>query len=470
MSLPDLRAELASATSTIDLARRLVLACMPERGLLLDMERDLDPAARRHWGFVEDEVAGLDHAAFERPSGAGFLDLLEHEALARAVDFTRGAYPMGHYAFLRGLCRSHLLRAYERADAPLQLEYGTPFPVASRPVNDQYGHDLTPFHTKLAYGSLLARLGFSVFAYQEDDWPPVLLDYRHRERLDALTWLAERRLPRIGTLHPCLGREHRRASDTSAGVFEVGPAVWDLPATLAQLEQLRAEGAEVALLPELCLPAPDALEEAIGKAPERYPPLVVAGSAHVHDRAADGREIRANESRVYLDGALVLAHRKIRPLDASGLGDAAGPIREDLTSERKPLMLLSGEHTRLGVVICSDLISTAIPRLLEAAGTNLLLVPAMTYREGSFNGAVCGIASDCQGVTVVANADLEPFAQEDGSMEAPFLLMAGVPRPRPQEQSREYRDGGEALPPRALVDPNLRLDRAVRWLGDDAQA
>lgn len=473
---PPLQGELAAATSLIDLAQRLARVCLRETELLGYVREDPDPEVRRYWDFIAAAVETLDPAVFAEPAAEdGFAHVLEDPDLAEAVVFACSQSPIEHYAFLCGLCRGHLRRFYEHAEEPVRLLDAMPVPFASRRVDELFRGGATPFRGTLGRGHLLAEVDFDLFPFPPGHGPPILLDYSCSERLDRLTWAAHEqdKLPTIGTLHLPLGEDDRRSSGTSR-VFDVGPKEWNRDAVLEHLRQLRAAGAQIAVLPELSLPSPDALEASLAARPRRYPPLVVAGSAHVRLPHPDGnREIRANESRTYLDGQLVIAHRKIHRLETRRLGGRKRkrPVIEDLTPDPKAIRVLSGQLTRLAVVICADLIDSRIPQLLEAAGVNLLLVPAMTYGLGSFNGAVTGLASNCQGVTVVVNADLEPFEAPDETVQAPFLVLAGVPRPDPRAQSRAYRNDDAASPPRAIVNPNRRLDDddAIGWLDADGQ-
>ena len=183
----------------------------------------------------------------------------------------------------------------------------------------------------------------------------------------------------------------------------------------------------------------------------------MAGSAHVDDGV-----VRANESRIYLDGVLASTHRKLHPFATKHLGGERfeEPMVEDLTRERKTLTVLAGEHTRLAVVICADLNDALIPALLEQARVNLLLVPALTPSAGAFNGALCGLASRCQGASVVVNAELD--ALPDGRIPVPRDgrgSAAGTSR-----QSAEYpANGTGGRGTVAVVDLNEGLDAALTW-------
>lgn len=120
-------------------------------------------------------------------------------------------------------------------------------------------------------------------------------------------------------------------------------------------------------------------------------------------------------------------------------------------------MELSGARTRLAVVICADLQEAKIPALLVAAGVNLLLVPTMTRKIGSFNTAVSDVAGWSQGVAALANTRWG----EDGK---PFLCLCAVPRESPLEQTAALPgDGCEPAPVLGVFDPNQPLPDAVSW-------
>jgi predicted amidohydrolase len=227
---------------------------------------------------------------------------------------------------------------------------------------------------------------------------------------------------------------------------------------LALLAQAKGEGADIAVLPELSLPDPGALQKGLEANPENYPPLVVAGSAHCSTGTAAGDEIRSNESRVYLDGKCVAIAHKHHPFVTKDLLGEPYPegISEDLTGEQKTIMVLSGSRTRIAVVICADLNDLQIPQLLVAAGVNLLLVPAMTEKIGSFNAPLSAIAGHCQGICAIANTRW-------GDAGKPFLCMVSVPREDPTQQSVALPPKGAPASQLAIFDPNERLPGAVSW-------
>lgn len=336
-----------------------------------------------------------------------------------------------------------------------------PVPFATRPVRALLGH-ATPYQPTLAKSGLLEGLGHGLFEHDASGPIRVALDFRFRTRLDELTWTAEKRLPRIATLHPALGDAGLEIGALQdEWFFDVRPRDWE-PTSI--LERLGAVAEiPIAVLPELSLPTPDALEAALAAEPDRFPPLVVAGSAHVREQRPDGGEVRANEARVYIDGRLASIHRKIHGFATHRLNGVtrARPWVEGITAEQKTITVLSGSHTRLAVVICADLNDegSRIPGLLEDAGVNLLLVPALTDDLGAFTAAVSAIASRCQGVAVVVNGD-----RANGSAAAPFLALAAVPRPAPRDQLRLYPEHArEARGTLMVLDPNVELCHAMDW-------
>jgi predicted amidohydrolase len=413
---------------------------------------------------VETRIAAVDPTQWIDAAAAGQAQRVIRSAdLADAIAPLQTQPPLEHLGVLRGLCRRALLRFYLETEDEMPLDRGTPVPIASRPVNELFGSTPNPVDT-LAAGHLLHGLAYKIFEFSAQGPARVVLDYTHRDRLDEITWTRDHRLPRIATIHPFLGAQAIEiAHNTGTAFFGVRPKNWNREALLAKLCALST--VPIAVLPELCLPVPDALEEALAEEPSAYPALVVAGSAHVTVPAAPGlKEVRANESHIYLDGHRVAVHRKIHPFKTRHLGGHNLAAREEgITREVKTITVLSGEHTRLAVVICADLNDETIPGLLEGAGVNLLLVPAMTGGAGAFNGAICGLASRCQAVGVIVNAGLDPRADDEDDAR-PFLIMASVPRPEAEAQARSYRDHAHRRTAIGIIDPNEELETAMQWL------
>jgi len=467
MAFVPLTRELEAATSLLDLARRLGSVCLANERLLTSLYTGNETRKQRE--KMEWEVAAIDDGEWQPAPHRGFAHVLEQQDLAVTAKHLSQHNPLEHLAFVRGLMRP-LTVLFEQIEERIPLDCGLPIPFATRPFNESF-ESATPFQPGLASRGLLHGCGCEFFRHAATGSVPVILDFRHRERLDEITWSEARRLPSVATLHPFLGEGHLDFNMVGTKIFDVRPKRWSPEEVLEWLRSVR--GHQIAVLPELSLPSPDALAVSIAAAPADYPPLIVAGSAHVQRSGATGT-IRSNESHVYLDGQLVNVHRKIHPLQTRTLGAHrfARGISEGITNEPKELLVLSGQHTRLAVVICADLNDAQIPMLLEAAGVNLLLVPALTYSPGAFNGAICGLASRCQAVCVVVNASLDGAAAAGsekrgatpivgGAHDPPFLVLASVPRPEPEEQSRSYpHPSHPARPPRGTFDPNRKLSQA----------
>ena len=460
MTIVPLRAELLAATSLLDLARRLGEVCLAEERHLTRICAAEETEPQRL--YLEGLVAAIDPLQWQARPPHGFVHLLDEHELEPVIRHLSTYSPLEHLAFVRGLCARALTNYFEQTEEKILLDRGLPLPFAIRPFNKSFTAT-TPSAETLAKRGLLRGLGYQFFRHAATESIQVTLDFRHRDRLDSVTWSEALKLPLVATLHPPLGDGQIDFTQQDSSFFDVKPKHWSLEDTLEWLRSVRHQ--QIAILPELSLPSPCALAASLAEAPCDYPPLIVAGSAHVR---VDGDAVRANESHVYLDGQPVTAHRKIQPLETQKLGARlfSQGLCEAITREPKDLVVLSGEHTRLAVVICADLNDSDIPGLLEATGVNLLLVPALTYSAGAFNGTVCHLASQCQAVCVVVNADLS--ATNDGPVgatENPFLVLASVPRPDPQDQSRAYyRDPADRVGlPRGIFDPNIELDEAMCW-------
>jgi hypothetical protein len=457
MALAPLTAYLEPATSVVDFARLLGAVCVDNGGELREIRRD--PGAQKAMKCLEKHVGAVDRGRWEKAvEQPGNLEALVGQDIVNLVDLVRTRHPLECLGVLRGLCRRTLPDIYCRHEGEIVLDKGTPVPFATRPVNKLFKpKKVTPYQETLNRGHPLHGLHHGIFKHSAGDEIRVVLDFSVRARLDELTWEHEERLPRIATVHPAAGGSIEVGEIGESTFFDVGPADWDEDAILSLLR--RAADADVAILPEVSLPRPDALGEALAKRPEAYPPLLVAGSAH-HREGSGAKEARYNESRIYLDGKEVAVARKHHPFATREIGGRTfpQPMDEDITARQTTIRVLSGSRTRLAVVICADLNDEDLPSMLGAAGVNLLLVPAFTEDAGGFNGGLCGVASRCQGVGVVANARLAP----DGR---PFLCMVAVPRPDPADQSTARR-GPSRTPPTELgvFDPNSELSGAITWL------
>jgi hypothetical protein len=441
----------------IELATTLGCTCLEdERNLATCM---LDGRIERWAKDLRALVAATNHRAWQQRPAGGFGALLDTPEIANLLRRLEPLSPVDELAILRGLCDGPLRLFYEELEGKITLRRGTPLPHATRPIQKLKGVKSTPYQQGITARELLGRTGFDLFR-ESNQGVRVVVDFSHRQRLDEITW--PERLPHVGTIHPRLDGSRLDYQVTGRGVFDVRPKQWSQAQTMSDLEAVGT--AEIGLLPELCLPAPDALEAALAANPLRYPRLVVAGSAHkrIND---SGRSLAVNECRTYIDGELVHTHRKIHALETRQIGNHRfeEPIREDITATPAEITLLSGERTRMAVLICADMNEGLMPRVLEECGVNLLLVPSLTYRTGAFNGTVCQLASHTQALCVVANPILDRLA---GARRRPFLVLASVPREAASQQSREYFAPPRQTAVRALLDPNQQLTSksALRWI------
>jgi len=455
--------QLKAADDVLGLARRLGAACLDQEADLAEMTDDprtqmdihrlelwTGQASLAHW----EEVV-KDPEQFGKRFGAKVVTLLRR---------AKTRHPMGCLGILRGLCRRPLGEFFAGVADQVHLDRGLPVPFATRPLPDHLGSHCTTTLPTLNNTGLLDPLSFDIYGHAASKQVRVVLDFGHRDAIDQLTWTKDG-LPQIATLHPKCSGELDEIPVEDGTFFGVRPREWDLEEVESLLEAAKREGADLAVLPELSLPAPGELKQTIEKNQEDFPRVVVAGSAHVVER--DGAsQVRANESQIYLDGRYVATARKHHAFETDEINGEKHPrlLRENLTREPKTIMVLSGEMTRLAVVICADLQEHEIPSLLVDAGVNLLLVPSMTKRIGSFNTAVCDIAGYCQGVAALANTRW-------GDEGKPFLCLCAVPREEPEMQSAALPATDEARNPAPVLgifNPNKPLPDAVRWADPSA--
>lgn len=445
-----------SATDVLDLARLLGIGCLDEYAAAQELSKTR--AIKRICSKLEQLIAAIDRDAWLSPGPDGTLAyILEVPGVRAAIERAEACPPAAYRAVLRGLCASGIPRRYYVTEGKVTLDRGSIVPLVG-PRIDEIIEEPTPYHTTTNAGHLLQGLAHQLYRFAAGDVATVQLDFTYRHELDELTWTRAGRLPRIATLHPVLGGETMKIGKSNKHwFFDVTPTNWTAEWTLDCLR--RVSDVEIAVLPELCLPAADALESALAAEPELYPPLVVAGSAHLTEETGGViKEIRANESRIYLRGRLIARHRKIHPFLTKYLGghELKRKLPEGITPERKTITVLSGEHTRLASVICADLNDDVISSLLHGAHVNLLLVPALTGGVGGFTGAVDELASKCQAISVVVNGSLGPKPEDGNGTRLPFLVIGAVPRTEPDEQSQSFHMPTQA-PRLGVIDPNRPL-------------
>ncbi len=464
-----LEADLNASRTLIELATRLGRTCLDEQ---TPLEKELEtPEINNTVERIERLLTRTDPRAWQHAPRRGYASLLENTEAGRLLYGLKSFYPVGHLAVLRGLCHGALDLFFEDFRGRLELSDGVPFPYATRPIQPIFREETTPYQLTIGNRLLLKKTGFRLFD-NVDRSITVTLDFSFRDQLDAIAWPSswlppppgdELRplncLPRIGTIHTRLDKDRLDYKIDKGRVFWVRPKDCSLDETWERLEAVKQ--AQIAVLPELSLCSPDALQQKIEEDHKKYSPLIVAGSAHAIVQEG-GKPTRVNECHVYIEGKLALRHRKIRPLDTRHIGNEPppkDPIRENIDPQHQ-LTLLSGAKTRLAVVICSDLVDVGIPRLIEECGVNLLLVPSLTYRTGAFTGTTDKLATHCQGLSVVVNPILDKV---ESHARAPFTTIATVPRSSANRKSREYFLPRRKTNPYAVLDPNQPLVGALQW-------
>jgi hypothetical protein len=461
--IPSLEDVLGEARNVLDLARALGRICVDS---IADIDRDLrQDRVRELKNTFEVAVRGteLDWWFAADRSANGFAELLNLPSVGPALAPLVGTMPpIEHLALLRGMCEAVLRAAYDRTYGRISLKRGDPVPFAERPTHTAL-NTTTPHHPTLSVGALLEGTSFRLYGGPTNVAIEVVLDFSDRDNLDAATWHGDHRsgqFPLLATVHP---HDEFRSEDDIAELqnesfFGVGPSGWDRDAVLAQLRVAAANDAGIAVFPELSFPSPGALADALEEQHSAYPCLVVGGSAHaeIADSYAPGGTARVNACDVYLNGALLFTHRKIHPFVYRTDEAGEGFIRtEALVHGRRQLTIASGSRTRLGVVICSDLGDLEVPVLLEQAGVNLLLVPALTPSSGAFVGALAQLASRCQTLSLVANGTPPDLSAN------PLLALSGIPRPEPHEQVVGYKAPSGTRRAIGILDPRTP---PLRWL------
>lgn len=251
-------------------------------------------------------------------------------------------------------------------------------------------------------------------------------------------------LPRIASIHPFHGSEMAKPDEQIPHVYAVEPTKEELRETQPQgtffgehpkavgvgqvtdddppddgippenlptreenaakvVRALKAVGrdrADIAVVPEFTLHAPDAIAELLHAAKDEVPRLIVAGSAH-HE--VDG--VRANTSIIYLDGNELFRVSKKHAFSFSDMSSGYTTTRflEDISQQPQRFTIFASRSTRLAAMLCSDLNWAKYVAMFMDAGVNVFLCPAWTPQAGAFNGAVEMMASHAQTISLVAN-------------------------------------------------------------------
>ena len=226
----------------------------------------------------------------------------------------------------------------------------------------------------------------------------IVLDYSLFEILDSVVTADTV----IATCHPNRTlAEFALPQDTRQPVFPVEPA--DPTRQLGQINRLisaaTVAGADIVVLPELCVTEELAVELQDWVRRSDGPQILVAGSFHHaddHGRSAGRR--RRNTAVAWVRGHPdPLLHDKHSPADR--------PVVEDIQPDGWPELRLyvTADGWHLVVAICRDLLNPQAVHAMTEAGANLVLVPAMSETLVPFGGPAAHLVGSDQALVAVAN-------------------------------------------------------------------
>lgn len=380
---------------------------------------------------------------------------------------------LGAHGVLKGLCRRPLAKWFGATTEQIEVRYGDPIPAVTRLFPDPDGR--TPLVSTLLAGTLLGEEQFVLYhgdppdTTEADSRPglEVVMDFSARALLDEVVWDTKGgRFHRLTTIHPhspsAIDPKVIHVDLEEEWWFGVWPQSWDEDAIVNALVAARKAGATVAVLPEMSLPHPDALEQRILARSAEIPRLIVAGSAHepFMEVPEDLRGVaRSNRSVVYLDGSVLFEHRKIFPFRTRHVGPKpplAKRLPEGLDNGVNRVVVASGTNARVAVVICSDLHDDGLTSALRSLCVNLLLVPTLTPTPGKFEGEAAVIAGSNQGTVLLANG-----SAPDAGPPAPYLVLLAVPREGTGKLTAMWETDEQDRRMVAIIDPNRPADAAV---------
>ena len=278
------------------------------------------------------------------------------------------------------------------------LEHGDPFPISDMGLMgdsgySSYPHRLHPLVDELPH---VRRLSESAIT--------VRVDARYAELLDGLLAAGALRVAAV------VVNENWTEIEAPDALF---PIVAKDPVT--QQERVRSavagalsQGSVVVVVPELSITAGSVgdiealLDQAVGSA------IVFAGSAH-----AMRGSVRVNEAQVVLpEVGAAWSHDKLVPYETRD------GRREGIDLAIPEITIACGNHVRVAVLICKDVLAPQHSRLLGDLGVHLLGVPAMSAGLGDFASAAHTLVARSQGAMVVAN---NPRVWDGGIAETALL-------------------------------------------------
>jgi hypothetical protein len=291
---------------------------------------------------------------------------------------------------------AHTFTDFFRDRSPYQPGVGDPVPLDSPNL-----HQFTSMPFTSPPWRLANRLDQTRHIRLAGDWAVqfrVIFDYALAQPLaqliDADTLIA--------TCHPNRSLdEFSLPRDAHGRTFPISPIDLDRQReTLNQLiETASGSGAQIVVLPELCVTETLALELQHWVERPGGPRLLVTGSYHHQDNDRDG-QVPARKRNTAL--AWVRGHDRSIEHDKHSPADT--PVNEDIQPQGWPelrIYVIDGWH--LVIAVCRDLLNPQAVHALIEVGANLVLVPAMSETLMAFGGQVSSLVGSCQAIVAVAN-------------------------------------------------------------------
>jgi hypothetical protein len=274
MAVSDFMSQLEAADDLLDLSRRLGAACLEREAELTEMTGQ--PRTREELERLEEWTGNTSCAVWEEIVGdpAQFEQRFGSKVMA-CPRRAKTRSPLDCLGMLRGLCRRPLGEFFAIVNDQVHLDQGMPIIFADRPLPDHLGSHCTTALSTLNNTSLLDPLPFDIYGHLASKRVRVVLEFGHRDQIDELTWTEKDGLAQIATLHPEGSGDLDEITVEDGAFFGVRPRDWKPEVIEKLLQTAVREKAKLAVLPELSLPAPEALEEMIKGKWKEFPPIVV---------------------------------------------------------------------------------------------------------------------------------------------------------------------------------------------------
>jgi len=401
----------------------LLQLCRDEHPVL--WERLNDPLTRARVAPILSDVL----AALPPASTAPVLSLGVRGALAAALT---AAADVPAVVVARTLAElvderyAHSFTASFRRRSPYQPGVGDPIPLDSPDLRQ-----VTELPATSPPWRLANRLDETRHLRLAGEWAAqfqVIFDYRLSEALTGL--LGPDTI--VAIVHPNRTlAEFEFPVDARGRTFPIRPV--DEQRQRNEINQLIttavAAGANIVVLPELCVT--ESLATQLGEWTSRAngPRLLVAGSYHHDDAHRPGETHphggpwrRRNTAVAYVRGyPLPLMHDKHSPADR--------PVAEDIEPQGWPQLrvYVSEDGWHLVIAICRDLLNPHAVHALTEAGVNLALVPAMSETLVAFGGPVAHLVGSAQAFVAVANNPADFADSSELTARRPARALFGHP-------------------------------------------